>query len=186
MCECRDRWQDVMMKMEHRLIETEKKVPKGHVKIMLTVAAALLVIAIVLLNVFTHLMPVVRYYGDGMEPSLKNGQVLFVAKTDKVSKGDIIAFYYNNKVLIRRVIGTGGDEIQIEKDGSVLVNGKATEEPYLTGKSIGLCNLNFPHYVSPNHVFVMGDNRAIAMDSRLEEIGDISTDRIIGKILFVK
>ncbi len=150
----------------------------------LIVAAVFLAAAILLLNLFTHVFPVVRYYGDGMEPSISNGEILLVSKVGSVEEGDIIAFYYNNKVLVRRVICTGGKQLTIEKDGTVSINGAVLEEPYLTQKSIGLCNLQFPYFVPPNTVFVLGDDRAIAMDSRLEEIGTISLDRVIGKVLF--
>ena len=172
--------------MEHHLIQSEKKPVRPYLRTALIILAVLLAAAIVLLNVFTHLLPVVRYYGDGMEPTLKSGQILLVSKTAKISEGDVVAFYYNNKVLVRRVVCTGGHQLTLEKDGTVIVDGAVLEESYLAEKSIGLCNLNFPHYVSPNYVFVMGDNRAVSMDSRLEEIGDISLDRMIGKVLFIK
>lgn len=159
---------------------------KGYARTAIIVTAALLTTAILLLNLFTYLLHVVRYYGDGMEPTLSSGQTLLVLRTTKVSEGDVIAFYYNNKVLVRRVICTGGSRVTVEKDGTVSVNGEALEEPYVEEKSIGQCNLEFPYYVPLNSVFVMGDNRSIAMDSRLEEIGVISEDRIIGKVLFVR
>lgn len=172
--------------MDHHLISEQKKQRSVYLKTICTIAAVVLVATIALLNLFTHLLPVVRYYGDGMEPTLSSGQLLMVAKTDKVSEGDVVAFYYNNKVLVRRVIGTGGNRIEIGRDGVVSVNGSVLEESYVKELSIGQCNLGFPHYVAPNHVFVMGDNRVVAMDSRLKEIGDISLDRIIGKVLFLK
>ena len=169
--------------MEHYLIPDKKNPKWPYTKTVLIILAILLAAAIILLNVFTHLLPIVRYYGDGMEPTLKSGQILLVSKTAKISEGDVIAFYFNNKVLVRRVVCTGGNYISIEKDGTVSVNDTVIEEPYLPYLSIGQCNLDFPHYVSPNYVFVMGDNRAAAMDSRLSEIGDIPLDRVIGKVL---
>ena len=140
--------------------------------------------AVILLNLFTNVLQVVRYNGQGMEPNLHNRQTLVLLQTQKVKDGDIIAFYYNNQVLVRRVICHGGNQIIIEENGAVSVNGNMLDEPYLKNPSFGQCNLSFPYYVPVNHVFVMGDYREIAMDSRLKEIGSIPTERIIGKVLF--
>jgi len=97
----------------------------------------LIIVAIALLNVFTHFIQVVNYRGSGMEPNLHNGQVLVLRKTQKVKEGDIIAFYYNNQVLVRRVVSTGGKQLSIADDGTVSINGIVQEEPYLPGKSLG-------------------------------------------------
>ena len=144
-----------------------------------------IVLAVVLmLNILTYMVSVVRYYGDGMEPALKGGQVLLINKISDVSEGDIIAFYYNNKVLVRRVICEGGKTLSISQDGVVTVNGAVLEEPYMDKASIGQCDITFPYMVIRNHVFVMGDQREIAMDSRLKAIGVIPEDNIIGKVMF--
>lgn len=143
----------------------------------------LVVAAVILLNLFTHVLQIVRYNGNAMEPNLHSGQTLVILRTQEVKEGDIIAFYYNNQVLVRRVICTGGKQVSIANDGSVSINSRQLEEPYLTEKSIGLCTITFPHHVQSGYVFVMGDSRTIAMDSRLEEIGSIPEERIIGKVL---
>ena len=153
-------------------------------KTILSIVLVLLVALVILLNIFTHVFAIVRYFGNGMEPALKNGQTLILRRTEKVEEGDIVAFYYNNQLLVRRVICEGGKQISIAKDGSVEINNEHLEEPYLEETSIGQCNITFPHTVAPNSYFVMGDNREIAMDSRLKEIGSISEDRILGKLLF--
>jgi signal peptidase I len=145
----------------------------------------LLVAAIILLNLFTHVLLLVHYSGDSMEPGLKNGRTLLISKTSDVSEGDIIAFYFNNQILVRRVICTGGNRIDIQNDGTVLINDVVLEEPYVEAPSMGQCNISFPFYVQTGYVFAMGDNRELAMDSRLEEIGVISERRIIGKVIFV-
>lgn len=145
--------------------------------------AALVILAVLLINLFTHVFQIVNYNGIGMEPNLKGGQTLVILKTDKVREGDIIAFYYNNQVLVRRVICEGGKQLEIGQDGVVSINGKPVEESYLKDQSIGQCNLTFPYHVRTGSVFVMGDNRSASMDSRLEEIGTIPTDRIIGKVI---
>jgi len=143
-----------------------------------------LVVAIVLLNVFNHVMPVARYYGTGMEPTLHDRQILFIWKTDRVEAGDMVLFYYNNKVLVRRVICEGGKQISIDEMGTVFINAEELEEPYLEQKSLGQCNISFPCNVPIGQFFVMGDARDKAMDSRLQEIGTIAKERIIGKVLF--
>lgn len=144
----------------------------------------LIIAAVILLNLFTHVLQVVRYNGRGMEPSLRSGQTLMLHRTQEVEAGDIIAFYYNNQILVRRVICTGGQQISISQEGQVSVNSQLLEEPYLKERSLGQCNLSFPYMIQKDHVFVMGDNRAMAMDSRLQEIGPVSIERIIGKVLF--
>ncbi len=151
-----------------------------------TVCAVLfgiIVISLLLLNLFTHVLSVINYYGDGMEPELHSGQTLIIAKTQKVDEGDIVAFYYNNKVLVRRVICSGGKYIDITNDGSVSINGDIISEPYVDDPSLGQCNIQFPYTVPYGSFFVMGDSREIAMDSRLSDVGCISADRIIGKVI---
>lgn len=154
-----------------------------YAKIALRLAAVLLVAVLLLANLFTHVFMVVRYYGNGMDPSLSDRQLLVLLKTDKVQSGDIIAFYYNNKVLVRRVICEGGHSIALEENGTVSVDGAALNEPYVQTPSIGQHNIDFPYHVPYGHFFVMGDNRAISMDSRLSEIGTVPADRILGKVL---
>lgn len=154
-----------------------------YAKIALRLAAVLLVAVLLLANLFTHVFMVVRYYGDGMEPSLSDRQLLVLLKTDNVESGDIIAFYYNNKVLVRRVICEGGHSISLEANGTVTIDGAVLDEPYVQEPSIGQHNISFPYQVPYGHCFVMGDNRAIAMDSRLSEIGTVPADRVLGKVL---
>ena len=137
-----------------------------------------------LLNLFTLVMPVVKYYGTSMSPTLQDGQILIVSKLSEIESGDIIAFYYNNKVLVRRVAAVGNEQIMVDVFGTVLVNGNEIEEPYIENKTYGQCDVDFPFTVPANTYFVLGDNREVAMDSRLEEIGTVAEDRIIGKIVF--
>ena len=147
------------------------------------VLVAIAVPVILLLNLFTHLLTVVNYYGDSMEPELESGQVLILSRTQNVSEGDIVAFYYNNKVLVRRVICTGGSYISIADDGRVSINDQPISEPYVSNPTPGQCDIELPCAVPSGKVFVMGDARDISMDSRLKDIGCISLDRIIGKVI---
>jgi len=144
---------------------------------------AIAVTVLVLLNVFTYLLSVVSYYGDSMAPELQSGQTLVIARTQKVEEGDVIAFYYNNKVVVRRVICSGGKHISIAGDGVVSINGETIAEAYVSKPTLGQCDIAFPFSVPIGHVFVMGDDREISMDSRLEAIGTIAADRIIGKVI---
>ncbi|MBR4861381.1 MAG: signal peptidase I [Firmicutes bacterium] len=144
----------------------------------------ILIILILLMNLFTYVLSVVKYYGDGMEPALKNGDLLIVLRTKSVEPGDIAAFYYNNQILVRRIMAEGTQQITVETDGSVLVDGQTVEESYLDSPSLGQSNQTYPCYVPEGQFFVMGDNRAEAMDSRLKEIGTIPEDRIMGKVIF--
>ncbi len=153
---------------------------KRTVKILLIVV----ITASLVLNLFTYIMSVVKYYGDSMSPTLNDGQIFLVSKLSKVESGDIIAFYYNNKVIVRRVVATGNNQISIDIFGTVSVNGDALEEPYVDNKTLGQCNLDFPYNIPAKSYFVLGDNRDIAMDSRLSEIGVVTEDRLIGKVVF--
>lgn len=160
--------------------ETKKKYRVTLLRLVLLVA----VVIVLALNLFTHVFSVVHYYGESMEPALYDRQILVVHKTDNVGSGDIVAFYYNNKVLVRRVIAEGGSNIAIEENGTVIVDGQTLEEPYVEEAALGQCNISFPCNVPFEEFFVMGDNRPISMDSRLEEIGTVPQDRVLGKVLF--
>lgn len=155
------------------------------VKRTLKIVLAVIITASLLLNLFTFVTPVVKYYGNSMSQTLVDGQILIVNKMAKVKSGDIIAFYYNNKVIVRRVIATGNSQVSIDIFGTVSVNGKTLEEPYVENKTLGQCNLDFPYNVPANSYFVLGDNRDIAMDSRLSEIGVVTEERLIGKVMFI-
>lgn len=153
-------------------------------KTMIKLIAIIVVAASLLLNLFTYVTPVIRYYGDSMSPTLKDGQILVVNKLANVKEGDVVAFYYNNNVLVRRVVATENQQISIDIFGTVSVNGAELNEPYVENKTLGQCDQTFPYTVLPDSYFVLGDNRAVAMDSRLEEIGVVAEDRLIGKVMF--
>ena len=150
----------------------------------LKIVLIIIVTVSLLLNLFTFIMPVVKYYGNSMSPTFKDGQILIVNKMADVESGDIVAFYYNNKVIVRRVIATGNNQVSIDIFGTVSVNGKELDEPYIENKTLGQCNINFPYSVPAKSYFVLGDNRDVAMDSRLAEIGLVTEDRLIGKVVF--
>ncbi len=143
---------------------------------------ALIVVAAVAALVATLVLPVLQIAGTSMEPSLKDGDVVILVKTKELQTGDLCAFYYSNKILIKRVIATPGDYIWIEADGTVFLNGEPLDEPYVVQKALGECDVEFPYQVPENNYFVLGDQRETSIDSRSSVIGCIPEDQIIGKI----
>lgn len=145
---------------------------------MLLVLAAVSVIAAVLW------FPVLQVTGESMAPLLENGQAVLAVRTQDIQRGDVIAFYHNNRVLIKRVIATGGDWVDMDASGNVSVNGEKLNEMYVEEPVLGPNDLTYPYQVSDGCLFVMGDNRTESMDSRTSEIGCVSFDRMIGKVVF--
>ena len=144
---------------------------------------ALIVVAAVAAIIATLVFPVLQIAGTSMEPNLNDGDIVLLAKTDKVETGDLCAFYYSNKILIKRVIATPGDYVWIESDGTVFVNGEELNEPYVQDKALGECDIEFPYQVPENAFFMMGDQRETSIDSRSSVIGCITVDQMLGKIL---
>lgn len=153
------------------------KVLRNTLYILLTVAAVAVLVA-------TLALPVLRVTGSSMEPTLETGQIVMAVKNSKFKQGDVVAFYYNNKILLKRVIGIAGDQIDIKDDGTVYVNGYPLDEPYLSEKNLGQTDLDYPYQVPDGKIFVMGDHRATSMDSRSTSIGCISSEFIVGKVVF--
>ena len=144
----------------------------------------LIVVAAVAILVAMLLLPVLRIYGESMNSTLKSGELVVSVKGAKFETGDIVAFYYNNNILVKRVIGNPGDWVDIDLDGNVYVNGKLVEEPYLDKKAFGEPDIDFPYQVPDDRVFVLGDNRDVSIDSRYKSIGCVSSEQIVGKIVF--
>jgi signal peptidase I len=126
---------------------------------------------------------VLQIAGTSMEPSLNDGDIVLLVKTDRLRTGDLCAFYFSNKILIKRIIATPGDYLWINDDGTVYLNGTELQEPYLTEKALGECDVEFPYQVPENSYFMMGDHRETSIDSRSSVIGCIAQDQIIGKII---
>ena len=145
---------------------------------------ALITVAAVAVLVATLWLPVMQTYGSSMAPTLNNGEIIFSVKTKQLEQGDIIAFYYNNKVLVKRVIAGPGDWVNIAEDGTVSVNDRILDEPYLTEKSLGEADIEMPYQVPEGKYFVMGDHRATSADSRHTVVGCVSLDQVVGKIVF--
>lgn len=144
----------------------------------------LIVVSAISVLVAVLLMPVLQIYGHSMNNTLDEGDIVLSIKDSEFETGDIIAFYYNNKILVKRVIGNPGDWIDIDEDGNVYVNNVLTEEPYIKEKAFGECNIELPYQVPESRVFVMGDNRSVSIDSRNTAVGCVAEEQIVGKIVF--
>lgn len=128
--------------------------------------------------------PILRIYGKSMSGTLDRGDLIVAFKTNNFDTGDIVAFYYNNNVLVKRVIAEEGDWVDMDSKGNVYVNQKKLNEPYLKSKDYGETNITFPYQVPEGQLFVMGDNRKVSIDSRNTSIGTVSNEQVVGKLLF--
>ena len=144
---------------------------------------SLLVVAAVSVLIAVLLLPVLQISGTSMTESLQDEDIVVALNSKKYKTGDIIAFYYNNNILVKRVIAAAGDWVNIDKDGNVYVNDELLDEPYVSEKALGDCNITLPYQVPDGRCFVMGDHRATSIDSRNTAVGCVSNDMVIGKIL---
>ncbi|MBR4973639.1 MAG: signal peptidase I [Clostridia bacterium] len=148
---------------------------RGTVSVLLVVAA----IAVLITTLF---LPILQISGDSMSPTLEHNEIVVLLKTKNFERGDLVGFYYQGKILLKRVIALPEDEVAIDAEGNVYVNGELLEEPYVNDKELGDCDLKFPYKVSGTSYFVLGDRRSNSVDSRNSVIGAISRDDIIGKV----
>ena len=153
------------------------KVLKSTIYSLITIAAISVLIA-------TLIMPVLQVSSSSMEPIYRTGDIVVSLKTKNLKSGDVVAFYYGNKILIKRVIATPGNWVTIDDDGNVFVNGKNLEEDYVTKKTLGESDIKYPYQVPDGKWFVLSDVRENTIDSRNSEVGCVSNDNLIGKILF--
>ena len=144
--------------------------------------SVLIVVAAVAVLIATLFLPILQISGDSMAPTLEHDEIVVLLKTKNFDRGDLIGFYYQGKILIKRVIAVPEDEVAIDSDGNVYVNGELLDEPYVTDKGLGDCDLEFPYKVPGTGYFVMGDKRSNSVDSRNSLIGAVSREDIIGKI----
>lgn len=151
---------------------------------VLNIIWILIVVAAISIIVATRFLPVLQVTGSSMEPTLQEGEIVVLVKTDDVQVRDVIGFYYQNKILLKRIIGESGDLIEISEDGIVTVNGEELREPYVEKLDLGECDIEFPYVVPEGKYFVMGDHRATSVDSRSSEIGCVSKEQIVGRVLF--
>lgn len=154
-----------------------RSVLKSTIYTLITVAAIAILVA-------TLWLPVLQIYGTSMTPTLADGEIIFTVKTSDFEPGDIVSFYYNNKILVKRVIAEAGDWVNIDENGSVYVNDVPLDEPYLEEKAFGDTDIELPYQVPDGKIFVMGDHRATSVDSRNTAVGCVAQEQIVGKIIF--
>ncbi len=150
---------------------------------LIGVLSTLVVVAAIAVLLATRFLPVLQVYGNSMSPTLNEGDVVVALSGAELEQGDLVAFYYENKVLVKRVIAEPGDWVEIGYSGTVSVDGKVLSEPYVTDKALGDSDLDYPYQVPESRIFVMGDHRSTSIDSRNSAIGCIPEDDIIGKLV---
>ena len=167
-------------------LEAERKRAKyqrEYRKLLRNTISSLIVVAAIAVLVSMLFLPVLRVTGTSMTPTLQNDELVVCRKRGTFQSGDIIAFYFNNKILLKRVIGVAGDIIDIDDSGTVYVNGEALEEPYLNEKALGECDIELPYQVPDERVFVMGDHRSTSVDSRSTAVGCVAEEAVVGKVI---
>ena len=149
----------------------------------------LITVAAIAVLVATLLLPVLQIYGSSMSPTLTDKDIVVSLKQTEFKTGDVVAFYYNNKILVKRVIALSGEWVDITPEGDVYVGKTKTDmqlldEPYLTEKALGDCNIEFPYQVPESRIFVMGDHRSVSVDSRNTAVGCVAEEQLVGKLVF--
>lgn len=173
-----------LSKLEALEAELEReRYRKRYANVLRSTAFSLVVVAAVAVLIAVLLLPVLQISGTSMTDSLQDEDIVVALNSSGYETGDIIAFYYNNNILVKRVIAAAGDWVDIDKDGNVYVNDELLDEPYVTDKALGDCNITLPYQVPDGRCFVMGDHRATSIDSRNTAVGCVSNDMVIGKIL---
>lgn len=166
-----------------RELEREKY-KRRYGRTLRSTVAALIIVAAIAVLVATLWLPVLQIYGSSMTPTFKEGQIVVAVKGSSFEEGDIIAFYYGNKLLVKRYIAGPGSWVDIKEDGTVYVDGAELSEPYLTEKALGECDMEFPYQIPEDRYFVLGDHRSTSVDSRSSAIGCVAEEQIVGRIVF--
>lgn len=167
--------EDELKRVRYR--QRYRSVLRSTIYTLITVAAVAVLVAM-------RLMPVLQIFGSSMTPTLEDGEIVLSLKTSDFQHGDVVAFYYNNKILVKRVIAVSGEWVDITPEGDVFVNSQLLDEPYLDEKSLGDCNIELPYQVPESRIFVMGDHRSVSVDSRNTAVGCVAEEQIVGKLMF--
>lgn len=165
------------------------KYRKRYRRVLRSTIYTLITVAAIAVLVATLLLPVLQVYGSSMTPTLTDRDIVLTIKTSEFKSGDVVAFYYNNKILVKRVIAQAGEWVDITPEGDVYVGAtqqsmELLDEPYLMEKAFGDCNIELPYQVPESRVFVMGDHRSISVDSRNTAVGCVAEEQLVGKLVF--
>jgi len=153
-------------------------------KILKSTIYSLIIVAAVAALLATLVMPVLQISGSSMVPTFNEGEIVVSLKTKNLGTGDIIAFYHGNKILVKRVIAGPGNWVNMDDNGQVYINGEKLKESYIDELALGDVDIEFPYQVPDGHWFVLGDKRTLSIDSRNSQIGSVSQDDIVGKLIF--
>ena len=163
---------------------SKEKYSKKYKKVLKSTFSSLIVVAAIAVLIATLILPVLQIQGSSMEPTLNNDEIVILLKTSRLERGQLCCFSYQNKLLIKRIIGVPGDNITIDQEGYVYVNGHVLDEPYILDRALGECDASFPVNVKDNHYFILGDHRSTSIDSRSSVVGLVSGDQIVGRIFY--
>lgn len=155
---------------------------RSYGRVLRSTVFTLITVAAIAILIATLALPVLQIYGSSMTPALTDGDVVVTVKGSDFTQGDIIAFYYNNKILVKRVIAFAGDWVNIDETGNVFINDHLLDEPYVSEKALGDCNITLPYQVPDGKLFVMGDHRATSADSRNTAVGCVAEEQVVGRV----
>ena len=160
------------------------KYKRRYINVFKSTVYTLVVVAAFAVLVATLWMPVLQIYGSSMTPTIDEGQIVISVKGQNFEQGDLVAFYIGNKLLVKRIIACPSDYVLVDENGTVFVNGTELYEPYVSEKSFGECDIEYPYQVPDSKYFLMGDHRETSVDSRVSVVGCIPEEQIVGKIVF--
>lgn len=163
--------------------KTKKTSVRSYLRALWSTLRTLVFIALLAMVAAYYFFPVIRVHTGGMSPTLSNGDMIVALKDGECQRGDVVAFYFNDKLLVKRVIAVAGDVFAMDEGGHVSLNGQPLDEPYVSVFAVGECDLDMPYTVPEGRLLVLGDQRQLSLDSRSSAIGCVAQEQIVGRIL---